>query len=420
MPVSDKNTLREKGYGKALGLLRKCCTENGFLASLEKKDNYKRVWGRDGCILSLASLMTEEPDLIRCAKKTLLTLAESQGPHGEIPSNVDPVSGRVSYGGTAGRVDSCLWFVITCGEYWHATGDDRFLGSMLPVLEKVSFLLGAWEYNNRGLLYVPLTGDWADEYIHNGYVLFDQLLYLQAIRTLCAIHASCHGSEDHNLQSKKSRLQHMIRDNYWLVQTEDLPDDVYHEILYRKGEKAASHTRDKYWMPFFTPVGYGYRFDSFANVLASLLGVAEPFQQEAVDKHIEHIIGNNSLKLLPAFHPVITPKDEDWQELQITFSYTFKNKPYEFQNGGLWAMITGFYVADLAQRGKTEEAEEFLMSINESNAMGKGSAEWEFHEYVNGRTFEPEGVAYQGWSAAAAVFGHLALQGKRIFHFYSA
>jgi hypothetical protein len=34
---------------------------------------------------------------------------------------------------------------------------------MMPVIEKVAFLLGAWEFNNRGLLYVPATGDWADE-----------------------------------------------------------------------------------------------------------------------------------------------------------------------------------------------------------------------------------------------------------------
>ena len=417
MPAKENYDLMEQGYEKALGLLRQCCTENGFLASLEKKDNYKRIWSRDGSLLSLASLLSKEPDLIRCAKNTLLTLADSQGPHGEIPSNVDPVSGRISYGGTAGRVDSCLWFVITCGEYWLATGDDRFLDTMLPVMEKVRFLLGAWEYNNRGLLYVPLTGDWADEYIHNGYVLFDQLLYLQTLRTLCAIHAECHGSEDHNLQSKKSRLLHMIRDNYWLVPKENLPDDVYHEILYRKGEKAAEHSRNKYWMPFFTPVGYGYRFDSFANVLASLLRVAEPFQQDAVDEHIRHITGDNSLKLLPAFHPVITPKDEDWQELQVTFSYTFKNKPYEFQNGGLWPMITGFYVADLAQRGKKEAAADFLVGIHQANAMGKDSGKWEFREYANGKTFEPEGVSHQGWSGAAAIMGHHALQGKKIFNF---
>ena len=80
-------------------------------------------------------------------------------------------------------------------------------------------------------------------------------------------------------------------------------------------------------------------------------------------------------------------------------------------------MITGFYVADLAQRDKKEAAEAFLLGIHESNAMGKDSGKWEFHEYANGKTFEPEGVSYQGWSGAAAIMGHQALQGKKIFHF---
>jgi len=47
----------------------------------------------------------------------------------------------------------------------------------MPAIEKVVFLLGAWEFNNRGLLYVPATGDWADEYVHNGYILYDWAPY---------------------------------------------------------------------------------------------------------------------------------------------------------------------------------------------------------------------------------------------------
>lgn len=103
-------------------------------------------------------------------------------------------------------------------------------------------------------------------------------------------------------------------------------------------------------MASFSPSGYGYRFDAFANVLASLLGVADDTQCNRVDAFIAEEINNADLPLLPAFHPVIEPVDEDWEELQVMFSYTFKNKPYEFQNGGLWPMVTGFYVVDLARR----------------------------------------------------------------------
>jgi hypothetical protein len=45
----------------------------------------------------------------------------------------------------------------------------------------------AWEFNNKGLLYVPLSGNWADEYITDGYVLYDQLLRVWALKvtTIC-------------------------------------------------------------------------------------------------------------------------------------------------------------------------------------------------------------------------------------------
>jgi hypothetical protein len=128
---------------------------------------------------------------------------------------VDPVTGRVSFGGTAGRVDGNLWFVICCAEYWRHTKDDGFLEKMLRPMERIRGLLGAWEYNNRGLLYIPPTGDWADEYLQSGYVLYDQILYFQALRMFAGIHRYVHGTADHVLEEKLARLRHLIRANYW-------------------------------------------------------------------------------------------------------------------------------------------------------------------------------------------------------------
>ena len=402
-----------EGYTRSLALLHECCSEDGFLASPSPHDNYRRVWARDGVIIGLAALMSGDQELVASLRHTLLTLARHQGPHGEIPSNVDTAAGRVSYGGTTGRVDADLWFIIGCCQYWQVTGDDDFLGDMMPVLERVRFLLGAWEFNNRGLLYVPQTGDWADEYIHHGYVLYDQLLYLQALRELCAVHCHLHGSSDHILEEKAARLKHMIRDNYWFDDSDGQPDDVYHEVLYRKGKKAASpHCAGYHWMSFFSPQGYGYRFDTLANVLISLLDVADDEQRARVDAFIvgEGVVPDD-MALLPAFYPVIEPVDKDWEKLQMSFSYTFKNQPYEFHNAGLWPMVTGFYVADLAARGKLEEARRYLDGIHRANALEMEGAPWSFPEYVHGRKFTAGGTRQQGWSAAAAVIGHHALEG---------
>lgn len=404
------------GYHKAVELIEICNKKDGFLASPTVRDNYRRLWARDGCIIGLAALMTENEHLIEGCKRTLKTLAQYQGPHGEIPVNVDTQTLRISYGGTAGRVDADLWFIITCGQYWKTTGDNNFLLEMLHSIEKVRYLLGAWEYNNRGLIYVPLTGDWADEYLHTGYVLFDQLLYLQAQRELCDMHRYLHGSEDHNLIERVMHLKGIIRDNFWLTEGEKIPENVYHDVLYKKGLKAKNRCADKYWAPFFSPAGYGYRFDTFANSLASLFNVAELKQTEKVDQYINKEFNRGECVPLPAFHPVITPKEDDWEELQITFSYSFKNQPYEYQNGGLWPLITGFYVADLAQREKKKEAIYYLEAIHRANRKSKNGKAWCFPEYLHGKTYKAEGTSQMGWSAAAAIIAQESLNGKKVFN----
>ena len=412
--------LEQEGRRQALALLRACATEAGFLASPTRRSNYRRVWARDGAILSLAALCARDDELIATARNTMRTLVHHQGPHGEIPSNVDPVTGRVSYGGTTGRVDADLWFVIASAEYWRATGDDSFLDAMLPALEKVRFLLGAWEFNNRGLLYVPPTGDWADEYLQSGYVLYDQLLYLQAQRSLAALHAAVHGSTDHALEERISHLYHLIRANYWFDDDSDQAGDAYHEVLYQRGQEAAPHCADRYWLPSFSPTGYSYRFDAFANVLASLLGVADDRQRERVDHYIADELVHDDLPLLPAFHPVIEPVDEDWEDLQVMFSYTFKNRPYEFHNGGLWPMLTGFHAADLALRGHTEAARRYLHAVHIGNRLGMDGEEWSFPEFVHGRDKTPGGTRRQGWSAAGALIAGAALEGGDVFGVHDA
>ncbi|MFB6261288.1 MAG: glycoside hydrolase 100 family protein [Thiohalorhabdaceae bacterium] len=166
-------------------------------------------------------------------------------------------------------------------------------------------------------------------------------------------------------------------------------------------------------MPFFSPLGYGFRFDAFANILVSLLEVAEEDQRPPVDAYLESITPED-LALVPAFHPVITPQDRDWQELQMTFSYSFKNQPYEYHNGGLWPMLTGFRVAELAWRGDRDGAQRGLEAIHRANALPMDGEDWSFPEFVHGRELAAGGTRHQGWSAAAAVIGHHALEGMPV------
>ncbi len=413
--IGKLDELRAEGTRKAMDVLRSCTFDAGFLATPQGGENYRRVWGRDSVIMGVAAMGTGDEGLLAATRRTLETLAEHQGPHGEIPSNVDPWSGRISYGGTAGRVDADLWFVIGCGEYWRRTRDEKFLHDHLSALERVRQLLGAWEFNNRGLLYVPLTGDWADEYLQHGYVFYDQLLNLQAQRCYAAFHRHLYGVRDQDLEARIHELRETLRANYWLPPGRDRPPEhVYHPVLWEKGEKAAGRCAGSQWMPFFSPTGYGYRFDAFANVLVSLLDVADDHQRAAVDHTIDGMV-NEKLPLLPAFHPVIRPVDEDWEDLQMTFSYSFKNKPYEYHNGGLWPLITGFYVADLARRGLVDRAERFVGALHRANSLEMEGEPWSFPEYVHGKKLVAEGNRHQGWSAAVALLAEQAMAGETIF-----
>jgi len=412
---------RQEGRSRALETLRACATEHGFLATPTDRDNYRRVWGRDGAIIALAALASGESDLIDTARATLGTLSRYQGPHGEIPSNVDPVTERVSYGGTAGRVDAGLWFAIACAEFWRRTEDGAFLDEMLEPIERLRWLLGAWEFNARGLLYIPPTGDWADEYVQSGYVLYDQLLYLQAQRGIGLLHRAHHGNGDHALDERIARLAHLIHDNYWFAKVEEagedarMPEDAYHPVLYDKGRVAVGHCRGEHWLPFFSPLGYGTRFDGMANALASLFGVSDDTRDAAVDAYVDAHLLDVDVPLLPAFDPVITPRDEYWDELQMSFSHTFKNEPYQYHNGGRWALVTAFYAAALAQRGEDERARRFADAVHEANRAARDGEAWSFSEYLHGRTLEPGGTWPMGWSAAAAILAEAYLEGERLF-----
>ena len=412
--------LVNEGHQRALEILHACAGPHGFVASPVDTANYRRVWGRDGSIMTLAALASGDDELIRVGRITLRTLAQHQGPHGEIPSNVDPRAERVSYGGTAGRVDAGLWWTLAVVAAWkHAADGDAFLEEMERPLERYRHLLGAWEYNARGLLYVPPTGDWADEYVQSGYVLYDQLLYRAALRGLAEVRRARRDPADHALDEHAARLTHLITANYWFEEgAEEPPADVYHRVLWSKGLDAAEHCHGTHWMPFFSPQGYGTRFDAMAHALISLFGVSSDARDETVDAHLDAHVAvelTDGAWVLPAFHPVITPKDAYWDELQMSFSYEFKNQPQHYHNGGLWPLVTGLYAAAKAARGDHERAERFRRGVHAANHVEVDGQAWSFPEYLDGAEHRAGGTSPLGWSAAAAVIADAYVDGVRLF-----
>lgn len=365
----------------------------GFLAAPGDAANYGRVWARDGIICGLAGLLTGKPDLVRTMERTLDTLRLHQGPNGEIPSNVGANS-AVSYGSLAGRADAPLWYVIGCTEL--AARDAAVLERHEAAMRKALRLCAAWEYNRRGLIYVPMGGSWADEYILHGYVLYVQLLYLWALRSAGRALA------DAALTSRAQDLEDLVRANYWLKGAPTARP--YHPVAY-----ARIRSRDDvpdYWLASFHPGGYEEVFDGLGNALALLLGLG---QAEAIGAFVKQTAGKIGSYLTPAFYPPITPESRRWADLESYYIYKFRNLPWEYHNGGLWPMVTGFMAAGLAAAGQRELALRLADAIDAANSK----ADWGFYEFHHGLSHQPMGVRQTAWSAAGAVIAHHVVREKR-------
>jgi glycogen debranching enzyme len=379
---------------KAMEMVRNASHEKGFLASSLSRDNYKRIWTRDGMITGIAALATREVDLIDTFLHTLLTIGRHISPLGHVPSNVDINERDVSYGGLAGRADTGSWWLIGLSLYAKYTGDKMLLYQFESDVSKIHNLNQAWEYNNKNLLYVPLAGDWADEYILHGYVLYDQVLRYAALRLTGQL------LQRQDWLDKSEEIKKSIYENYLIHQ------DWLHLGIHPKAKQRIFEEKGNksYLLASFHPAGYQDYFDALGNSLAMIFKV-HPDPDTCIDW-----AANNLGKIIPAFHPTIQETDMDFSLLSQNFRFEFRNKPFEFHNGGIWPMVNGFWgLALFISKGKTQ-AEEVLNDVIDLNSRNN----WDFNECFHGKTKAPCGVSNCTWSAA----GQLLLDNALIKGFY--
>ncbi|GER59504.1 hypothetical protein ULMA_16120 [Patiriisocius marinus] len=381
-------------YNKAISLLHTASNKNGFLASAEAISNYKRIWARDGVICGLAALLDGDEKLISIFKNTLITLANHQHELGHIPSNVyfkENEETEVSFGGLAGRVDTISWFIIGVCNYTNTTNDEEFFNKMKTHIDKGLKLLNAWEFNNNHLLYVPRSGNWADEYITEGHIFYDQVLRLWALRCVCQIENSKHISEKINLVTT------ILEENY----TAGTILHPFHPRAYK------TLKMEPYWMASINPSGYQTMFDAFGNSIALLLKLGDDTFRKNQILYMEELRKSLKLQLLPAFWDPIFPEDQQWKLLENNCKYQFRNIPYEFHNGGTWQMVNGFYGMSIT-KDMPDVAEEIIAGIEMLNS----EEDFGFYENFNTQTGAATGVKFCTWSAAGQIIATQSNKGK--------
>ena len=83
-----------------------------------------------------------------------------------------------------------------------------------------------------------------------------------------------------------------------------------------------------------------------------------------------------------------------------------QNFAYQYHNGGIWPYIAGFWVMLLAEMGRKELAGKELERYAEACKLDN----WEFNEWLHGRTGVPRGMPGQSWNAAAFLIAEHALR----------
>lgn len=384
-----------EAYRKAILQLEKASSPHGFLASTLQHDNYKRVWTRDGVVNGLAALLTKDSTLIKTFRTTLETIFTHQHASGFFPSNVSE-DGAVSYGGTVGRVDNVPWALIGLFQYTIKTGDESLALKFKSQIIKAVAIMDAWEFNGKHLMYVPQSGDWADEYIQHGYVLFDQLLRVWALRLMAKVCKESSHSE------KIAGIEQAIKQNF-----RRRNDQVAYYAPNLKHQMA--HAPTEFWLLGFNPARIYSQFDLQANALALLLNMGSKEEDQQVLQYLSKLqMQYNSL--LPSYHPPITDHDWEMKELSNNYAYTFRNRPGEFHNGGLWPVWNGFACAASMHKGDQQLAK-VIYAVLETSVEAN---HWEFNECLNGETHLPAGVPYCTWSAGGVIIAHAALQGNHL------
>lgn len=369
----------------------------GIVASSAAVTNYRRVWARDSVITGIGGLVAGDTRIVDGLKASVSVLASHVGPDGQIPSNVgvsdSGAVSSVSYGGIAGRVDTVPWYIIGACHYGLFAQDRAFLDAHRPTILQGLSLLDTWEFNRRGLIYMPQGGDWADEYIYHGYVLLPQLLRLWATQLCGEVFG------DSAFKERALFLRRLIEVNYWPTEENLKSDLVYHRHAFEK------HLDSPSTIPCFqaslSPTGYGRQFDFFGNALATLLQLGTSEQRTALLDHGQQVVEKLVLHICPAFWPPVFEGDPEWASLTAYFRDKFSNVPFHYHNGGSWPMVTGWWGSALTVEKRRDEAIELLNHLQTANALGREGRHWEFNECFSSLTGEPNGVTPCAWSASA-------------------
>lgn len=386
--VSSDSRIINECYQRSLKLLKDNSRQSGIIACAHSEKavgrHYASIFGRDAAICSLGMVASKNRELIQYAKKSLITLAQYQAPNGQIPKYVKPEQKEVDFW-YYGCIDATLWWLIAIDFYdRHVPGQALSKQLDAEVKLAIQWLL-CQEHQGLFLLQQNEASDWADIMPRSGFVLYTNALWYQ-VKRLCKISAA--------------RETKYYFNTIFFPFDNVIPDNRRARVITHYIRNLAK--KNDFYLSFVNFSYCGEEIDVFGNILALLCGLNE---KSMTTRIVHTIIRLKAHEPYPVrvVHAPIKQTSRLWRPYMQRHRQNF---PYQYHNGGIWPFTGGFWVLLLKKAGTEGLAWKELEQFAEANRLNN----WEFNEWLHGKTGEPMGMAGQSWNASMFILAYHVLQ----------
>ena len=379
---------------RSIELLKRNLTPDGILAASPgpraRQRGYTAIFGRDAAVCAIGMALSGDAELERAAAAGLHTLAQHQAPNGQIAKFVDLRRDEPDFW-YLGCIDSTLWWLMALALL------DRFHGGHTlrhryarRIKLAIQWLL-AQEHQRFFLLQQNEASDWADIMPRSGFVLYTNALWYSVKR----LYRIGHGRETH---AYFNGLFHPFS----AALSEYRRARLLNDYVLRRGRN-----RDLY-LSFVNFSFFGEEGDVFGNALAVLLGLADERASARTLDALTRARVNDPYPVRAVTRP-IKPGSSLWRAYMARHRQNFV---WQYHNGGIWPMVGGFWISALVKAGRTDQAAAELTKLARVCALGN----WDFTEWLHGKTLAPRGMPGQSWNAAAFLMAsHAVSTGKTPF-----
>lgn len=412
----DAPLLMEEAYDRAIDLLRRSATPSGFVAS-PALANYSVVWVRDAAITSLGALVSGDPLLIDTAVASLETMGRARTSLGQVAAVVRPEQNTWDWV-EAGVVDATAWYIILTGAVLAATGRTDLIEHHWDGIASGIEWLRHQDVTGSGLVSAAPGTDWMDSSLtRSGRTLNLNVLYYWASEAAHHIASAL----DREPISNPVDLSWRINTLFWPTPEQGpeqllvgsgvphIPETFPHEATVKSYEAASSGERSHY-VSHVIHAMFNEECDVLANLLAVCLALADQERSDLILDHLDDASVSEPFPSRTWTRPIAADSGAGMliPDAETHMNPRWTNPAYAYHNAGIWPFVGGFHVTALALASRQEQASEMLSRLAAANRLGLEQP-WGFHEWIHGKTGEPDGAPDQAWSAGMYVLAHHAV-----------